>query len=495
MPVAVDASAIARVLGIAVNYVNLRQGSTLFLPMRIVVLAQGATAGSYPSTKFQVFSAGDAGDAVGYGTPAYHVVNQLLPANGDGVGTIPVTVYPLSDGPSSVAAAASITPAGTQTAAAQCYVSIANVLSQAYVASPSDSMPQLVAKMVTAINAIPAMPFIASAGTSPDKVVLTAKWKGTTANGLLVQVIADALGVTYTTVQPTGGLVDPTVDAALAQIGNVWETFIVNAVGGATSLNTIQTFGEGRWNPLDFKPFVSFYGNTAASEATATSGTASRQTDRINCQLTSPGSNDMPWVVAARQVARIAYVANNNPAMGYGAQQADGITPGPDSSQWNYTTRNAALLAGSSTTSVVDGVVQIEDVVTPWAPTNENPPAYRYVVSLVKIWNVVFNAYLEFAQPEWAAAPLIPDDQPTINPDARKPKNAVTRLASIFDGLGAQAIISDTKTAKASIVAVIDGQNPNRLDVTATFAVSGNTNVKAITFSWGFFFGGVSAAA
>ena len=63
-------------------------------------------------------------------------------------------------------------------------------------------------------------------------------------------------------------------------------------------------------------------------------------------------------------------------------------------------------------------------------------------------------------------------------------------MNAILDGLGLAAIISDPKAAKEATVAAIDGSNPKRLNLTTTFALSGNTNIKAISQNFGFFFGG-----
>ena len=54
---AVDASAVARVVGIRTEFVDLRGGRVTLLPQRIAVIGQGNTASTYPTTKLQVTSA------------------------------------------------------------------------------------------------------------------------------------------------------------------------------------------------------------------------------------------------------------------------------------------------------------------------------------------------------------------------------------------------------------------------------------------------------
>ncbi len=111
------------------------------------------------------------------------------------------------------------------------------------------------------------------------------------------------------------------------------------------------------------------------------------------------------------------------------------------------------------------------------------------MVDIVKLQNIIFNLDLIFATPEWDGAPLIPDDQPTTNRDAKKPKAAVAAVASMLDSLGLNAIISDPETAKENTLAEIDSGNPKRLNVSTTVQLSGNTNIISVDLNFGFFFG------
>ena len=487
---AVDNSAVGRIIGINTKFKNLRNNSVLFLPQRIAVVGQGATASSYVTTKREVTSALEVAQLYGYGSPLHLAVNQLLPANGLGVGNIPVTVYPLQDDPSGVAATGSITPSGSITEATAYRVSVNNILSEQFVVSPGDSVADIVTAVTNAMNAVLDLPVTAVDNTTV--VDLTAKWEGVSSNDVNVEIIgSQSVGVSYAVVQPTGGLVNPDVDVALNQIGNVRETLLLNCmdIADTASLDKYNTFGVGRWGALVRKPIMVFTGNTITSMATATTVSDGRKTDYVNGQLVAPGSDDLPFVVAAAQLVRIAMVANNNPPQDYGSQQASTLTPGADGDQWLYTVRDAAVKNGSSTVEIKDGVVNISDVVTFYHPDGDPIPAYRYAVDIVKLQNIIYNIDLEFEKVEWAGAPLIPDNQPTVNRSAKTPKAAVAAIASIIDNLALNAIISDPESAKNSIQAAINPQNPKRLDLAVTVKLSGNTNVISIDLNFGFFFG------
>jgi phage tail sheath gpL-like len=487
---AVDASAVARVVGIKTEFRDLRGGRAVLLPQRIAVIGQGATSSVYSTDKTRVTSANQAGQLFGYGSPVHLAVRQLLPLSGDGVGTIPVTVYPLVDDASGVAAAGDVTPSGTATEAASYVLRIGGIRSDSFVIDTTDAVADMIDKMVTAVNAVPEMPVTAVDGTT--QLDLTAKWEGASGNDITIEVLGSTTaGITFALTQPTGGLVNPDVQPALDQIGDVWETLLLNCmdIADTVTLDKYSTFGEGRWGALTRKPLIAFTGNTEVSANTAITVTDARKTDRTNVQLVAPGSTSLPFTVAARQLARIAKVANNNPARNYGSQQATGLIPGADGDQWLYNDRDLAVKGGSSTSTVRDAVVTIGDVVTMYHPSGDPLPAYRQVVDIIKLMNTIFNFDLEFVSTKWDGMPLIPDGQPTINPDARTPIAVQAAIAAIVDGLANEAILSDPASIKASIITEIDSQNPKRLNASVTVRLSGNVDIISVDLDFGFYFG------
>ena len=489
---AVDASAVARVVGIKTTFKDLRAGGVLFLPQRIAVVGQGASAATYSTTKAQHTSAFAVGQAYGFGSPLHLAAKQLFPTNGDGVGTIPVTFYPLRDDGAGVPAAGDITPSGAATGTGTFRIKINNIASEQFTVLAGDTVADICDKIVVAMSAVLDLPVLVTDNTTD--VGVAAKWGGLSGNDLFIELEAtaeDNSGISFAFTQPTGGAADPDISTATDQIGNVWETLVLNCFNksNTTALDDLQTFGEGRWGALVRKPFVSFIGATDTTVNAAIAVPDARKTDRVNAQLVAPGSNDLPLVVAARQLARIAVIANNNPPRDYGSLQATGLTPGADGDQWLYTARDQAVKGGSSTIEVKDGVVNLSDTVTFFHPDGDPIPAYRYVADVIKLQNIIFNLDLIFAVPEWDGAPLIPDDQPTVNRDAKQPKAAVAAVAALTDSLALNAIISDPETAKASIQAGINPQNPKRLDVRVTYQLSGNTNIISIDLDFGFYFG------
>jgi len=587
----IDASAVARVLGIETTYKDLREGAVLYLPQRIAVIAQGATDAAYGSTKFAARTAGEVGSKVGYGSPAHLAMLQLQPINGDGVGTVPVTVYPLQQAAGATEATGDITALGTQTRAASYRVKVGGIRSSSFTIPVGASVSDILGSVMVAIQSVLEMPvtvlptYGAAASTpgtntgngtvtalsvvgtprpgsyklavtgaisdggkfvlsDPDgiavssvtltpapggttevdaaglqftvtdgttdfvvgdnftievpatKLDLTSKWKGSSANAIRLSVEGESYGVSFAFTQPSGGAGNPSVASALGQIVDVWETLILNGldVTDTEALDELATFGEQRWGELVRKPFVSFVGTTAAAVAEATAVSAGRRTDRVNAQIVSPGAEDLPVVVAARALARIARIANNNPPRDYGSQRLTGLTPGPDGAQWDYRTRDMAVKNGSSTIEIKDGIVCLSDVVTFYRPTGEEPPGFRYVCDIVKLQNIIFNLSLIFENEDWDGAPLVPNDQPVVNYAARKPKDAVAAANALIDSLGLYAFLSDPASAKKKTTASINAMNPKRLDLRLIVQLSGNTVQKGIELGFGFYFGASAAA-
>ena len=584
LSIAIDPNAVARVIGIKTIFQNLRGGFP-FLPMRIGVVGQGNTASqaSYSTDKETVLSAKAVGDAYGYGSPIHLAVKQLLPPQGGGVGIIPVTLFPLKDDGSGVAAAGDIASVGTQTTAASYRILINKIASLFFVLAVGDNENDAIRKMIPAINGVLDMPVIVdhdtvSAGaavpgagdtgdgtfgaitpdqptvlpggyslvciddstptaeifsvTDPDgnlqdpltvgvayddhfattlaagladfvvgdsftiemsatQLDMTAKWKGVSGNDIYAELSGTVAGITFAVTQPTGGLVEPDVDIALNQVGDIWETLFVNCLSKSDTgtLAKYTDFFEPRWEATKRKPAMVFSGETTVAVADAYAIPDARPTDRINSQIVSPGSRNLPFVVAAKGVAGIAVIANNNPPVDYAGQKLSGITPGLDSEQWDETKRNTAVINGSSTIEVVDNIPELSDTVTFYHPTGEDPPAYRFVNDIIKVWNIIFRLALIYESENYKGKVLIPNGQPTSNPDARSPSDVVAATAKMLGESGLDAIISDPDTAKSTIQAQISGTNPRRTDVNFTYQISGNWGIISVDANWGFFFG------
>ena len=503
MPASTAFSPSRRARGVAIEtrYKQLGAAGTRYRPVRIAVFGQADANYSGSMAKRQVFTKEEVGELYGYTSPLYLMVRNLLPSNGDGVGDIPVWVYPLTVG-TGVQAVATLTPSGTQTKTQTYYVKVNNLLSAPITMVKDDTVADFIGAAVSAINGVIGMPGLAADETT--YMSFTAGWDGANGSNLYLEVVApDDAEMSFAIVQPTGvgdsvvgsGTID--VEAAgegLNLIGEAWDTHVISALDydDDTNLDKFELFGEGRWQPEVRKPLIVFTGTNEATLATLTAVTDARKDDRTNVICPNPGSNDLPFLIAADYVRRIAKRANENPPFDYGGLIMPALSPGLDSVQWSSSQRDTAVKAGLSTAEIVDGAVRISDVVTCYHPTGEDPPAYSYAVDIEKIATMIYQFELEFNGSNWLGHPLIPNDQATKNPEARKPNDAIAAMWRIFDNAALDAIISDPDFAKENSTADISSVNPKRLDIVATFKLSGNANVIAITLNFGFYYGGNS---
>jgi phage tail sheath gpL-like len=474
-------------VAIGTEYKQLGAANVRFRPSRIAVIGQGNDGVTYSTDKRQVFGQNEAGDLYGYGSPVHLAVSQLLPINGDGVGSIPVTVYPLAD-PAGTASAGTVTPSGTVSGSAQRYVvKINNIRSLEIAMTDTQTVADFTAAATIAINGVPEMPVTASDGTTV--LNLAAKYTGTMGDEIVIEIESpDGADITFVVVQPTGGVGAVDITTGLTQFGDVWESHIVNcADANTTNFDEYSTFGEGRWEATTAKPLVCVSG-IADTFSNATAITDARKTDRVNCLVNVAGGKDLPYVIAGRAVARCARVANVDPARDYVGQTLTGLVAGADSDQFTDAQNDSAQKLGLSTTVKRDGVLQINQLVTMYHPTGEDPAPYAYIVDIQKLSAMIYSIDLIFRP--WLGDPLVPNDQAISSTSAKKPRMALARLGQLYDSAGLAAIISDPDYAKENSQANIGTTNPKRLDILAVFKLSGNANVISIDQNFGFYFGG-----
>jgi len=479
---------ITRVVGVDVEFVNFNLGKATLLPQRLAVIGQGNTLSTYSEDKYTVTSAAAVGAIYGYGSPLHLACRQLFPDNGDGIGGIPVTIYPLVDDDAGVTAAGSIDATGTATETASFKIKVGGIQTGNITIETDDTAATALGKIKTAINAVLAIPVIA--GTVGGGVLpLTAKWAGESGNDISIDISEiDVAGLVFSSVAFTGGLANPDVEDALILIGDVWETFILNCMNydDTDTLDTFQTWVEGRWLAEVKRPCIVTSGCCADYE-TRTAITDARKDDKTNPLAVSVDSPELPFVVAARWLAKVIPIANDDPAMNY-IGELTGLEAGPDIDQEDITVRNSSLKKGSSTNKKIGSIAVINDFITMYHPDEEGDyPAYRYVCDIVKLMNIVYN--VDIVQEAFKGRPMLPDadPQPVRSKTAVQPKNVKAVLKNLASSLNELAILADLAYTKANISVVISSVNPKRLETTFPVKVSGNVEVNDTVVKWGFY--------
>lgn len=486
----VSASAISRVTGVEVSYKNFNAGKAALLPQRLAIVGPGNSNVAYSTKKYECeSSAALVAERYGYGSPLHLAALQLFPLSGNGA-SFPVTIYPVAEGDNAVAAAGSLGITGTATENGSGKIYIGGIVAE-FAVTKDDTGDDVLAKVKTAINGVLNMPV--TAGDLVDHAIpLTAKFKGTIGNQVKTELQADIVGLTFSVTQLSDGSIDGDVDAALAAIGGVWETVVLDLYpyNNTTNLDKYQNWGEGRWGVLNKKGCLVAHGCTD-NYATRTAVTDARPNDYINFLIPSVGSREMPFVVAAKGlVSDIMTQADKDPACGYKGLLT-GLHTGDDLVQEDYNVRNQAVSKGSSTNIKEGSAARLNDIITFYHPVTEGKyPSRRYVVDMMKLMNVVYNVRLIMEADGMIGVPLVPDADVVTNPNAVQPKMVVTALVNLAKSLAKKAIISDAKFTKKNLEVKIDSENPKRLNVKFPVKLSGNIEVSSTDVFFGFYLGG-----
>lgn len=487
---------VARGLAIKTEYEAPTLNTPKGRPVKIVVYGIPQESVSVASTPFEHVSLSDSASRVGRKSTIYHTLKMLKPQFGLGVGSIPIIVFPLTV-TTGGQAAGSITPTGSVTAGS----------SQTYTIKENNQVVGEVT-MTGATGAATVADFcdLATTAINAKLDAQCAAVDGTTAVNLTVGYETDAgdfvhyeiesptdAELTFVIVQPTGGAGSIDLDTVWAIFGDNWHSHVVNATGDATTsatLNAASTFGEARWAPTVHKPFKHYTGSNEATAATIRAITDARTTDRTNSIKWTPDSNDLPWTIAGRMVAQLALTSNADPAQDAQLRKCDLLTVGADAYQLNTDGRDLAVKDGLSTIEVIDNSVYISDSVMCYHPAGEDPPAWRKDVAIEKECAVIYNVDTIFSNPADAGNPLAQDGKTVTNPNARKPSYFKQKIDSLFDALEAAAIISDAENAKEQSSVEISGSNPDRLDVTLVYDLTGNNSVNSVNNKFSYYVGG-----
>ena len=483
----VSASAVSRVTGVAVTPRNFNTGSAAMLPQRLVVIGVGNSDVNYDTKKHVCEgTAYEIGERYGFGSPLHLAALQLFPQVGSGA-AFPVTFIGVKTGEDDAAASGQITVSGSATSAGTVAITLAGLKIEVATAK-GDTAASIKDKIIAAVNAQTNRAATASSAGAEGAVVnLAARWKGVLGNRISLEVSSDVSGVTFSVGKFSSGAGTPDVTSALSEIGtSVWETFVLDtfdymtksnsAISAASTLDTYQTWGEGRWDTLTKMPALVAHG-CVDDFATRTAVSDERKTDYINFFITSVGSSELPFVVAAKGLLGMLTVADENPPQNY-KNVLTGLSRGDDTVQEAYTVRNQSVLKGASTNIVNGSVAQLNDIVTFYHPDADGKyPSRRYVVDAVKLMNIVYNLRLITEADDVVGAPLVPDEQITTNPTALQPKTFKTWFRNLANSLGLNAIISDVDFTLDNITVSIDSENSKRVNYVFPVKVSGNVEV------------------
>lgn len=472
------------------------------LPQRIAILAEANTANqaTLDTTAKEITSAQQAGELYGFGSPIHSIMRILRSNYGANVGGIPTIVYPQAVAVGATAKIVTLTPTGVATGSGVHTVVIAgrngleggsyniNIVA-------GDSTDEITAKIYAAVSNVLACPATVTDTTYEN--YFTTKWKGLTANDFNVTVDTGKsdLGITYTIATTQAGAGTPSVQSALDQFENNWNTIVINGYGLASSVITeLQAFNgipdpdspTGRFEGIVMKPFIALSGSVSADPSATTDALKDEVTIAV---CPAPLSAGFPYEAAANMAALFARTSQDTPHLDVsGRTYPDMPTPLSIGAMAQYLNRDAIIKKGCSTVDLAAGKYKIMDFVTTYHPVGETPPQFRYCRNLMLDLNVRFGYYVK--EQINVVDHVIANDTDTVSATkVIKPKQWKQVLFNYFAELVNRGLIVEASFSEDSLEVGLSTSNPDRLETFFRYKRTGIARIASTTAEAGFNFG------
>jgi len=463
--------------------------------------ANTANQGALDITKKEVTSAQEAGELYGFGSPIHQILRILRPSNSSGVAGIPTVVFPQETAGDAKPTEIEWTVVGNATKNATHTLEVNgrdNLDFQTYDYSvvKDDTPTVTAAKIVLAVNSVLGSPFTAT--SSAGVVIFLTKWKGATSDtaGVIISNQGDAAGVTYSQTNKSSGAGTVDLAPSFAQFGSTWYNSIINPYADKLEqfeqINGVP-FGvtpTGRYNAIDFKPFLAFFGSVEDDKDDLI--TITNATDRIN-EVTNvlcpaPNSAGFSWEAAANMVALSARVMQDTPQLTVNNQSYPDM-PTPNSGvigdMADYNNRDLLVKNGCSTVLLENGSYKVQDLVTTYHPEGEIPLQYAYPRNL----NIDFNIREGYGLLETLNVKdhvIIADSQVSDAAKTIKPRQWQSILSDYFEDLATRALITEPEFSKESCSVQRGETNPDRFETFFRYKRTGVARIESTTVEAGY---------
>lgn len=484
MPVAFDfvpGGAVASAVFLENKYKKGKNSSN-FIPQRIALLAQHLAAKS-PTEQiaYPVTDADEVAAVAGYGSEAHYMALKLFGA----MGATPalVDLYNLAAG--TTEATGTIVFATTATSAGTWTIKIGSRRFTFGVASGDTASVQgdaLAAVINGDVN------FPVTAVNTTGSVALTSKWKGESANGIVLAKVTTGQepgASTCTVTTMASGAGDPTVATALAAFGTTRYTWVLTPYNTDTTADLIETAGDARINPLVKKPFISVMGYTG-TRANFITALASRNSP-WTCLFPVEGSPNHPGEIAASLVGVCAVSANADPNRPYKTLKLTGIEAGTGT-PWTWAQQDAVEVLGGSTFDVVEGAVYVHDLLTTYTTNASAAPdtSWRYVETVTNTQAKLYDLDLMLLSEPFDRAVIVDNAAQTDLEYALSPVKIKAYFLARFDFWTERAWSFMRQLMVDSLVVEINATNPGRIDVEFTDYVTSGLRIIAVRRNWSF---------
>ena len=435
----------------------------------IVIGQQGATGTAAPLTQNRITSDGTADQLYGKGSMLAGMLKILRKANS----YTELWAMGIGDISAGAAATATLSVTGTATAAGTLALMINGVSVQVGISAEATA-EAVAASIIAAVNKLPDTQVTAALKKdSTADVILTANWKGATANAMDARLNyytgeQTPAGVEVAITAFTGGTGTPDVAAVVAALGDDWYTDIVFPFNDTQSLNTIRDELLTRWGPLkmiEAQLWTAFRGTHAES---GTFGDA-----RNDWLISCIGTNIAPqphWLWAASYGGIASYYLANDPARPLQTLVLPGILPPGKTIRWDMQERNLLLHDGIATHYVdASDSVCIEREITMYRVNQFGDADTSYLdvqspATLGRIRYVIKNRFTNRYPRHKLAGDdvleLLEPGQPVMTPKIARAELLDIALTELIPA----GLVEDFDDYKDTLEVYLDGSDKNRLN-------------------------------
>ena len=364
--------------------------------------------------------------------------------------TATVYLLPLADDPNASKAAAEVALSGTAVSPGTLAL-YADGDRFPVAVVPGDTAITVAARLMAAF-AQATTSFTPTVGTNNQTIILTARNAGLAGNDMDVRVNFGGLlagevlpaGLTAAITPAAGGAVNPTLDAALANLGDLQIDFYALPYSDSVSLDGIKTLLDARWSWSRAQFGQCFTSQRGTLGAATTLGAA--RNDQYTSILPAYGSPTHPSLWAAAYTATAAVSIKADPALPINTAVIAGVLAPAIQDRFDFDERGTLLYSGMSTFKVQnDGTVVVERAITT-AQTADGVPSTAYlnverVSTLTSLTRSLLNDLATtFARRVLVSdADTIPAGSSRVNAKLIKAHIVASYLAAVANGLAQNA--------------------------------------------------------
>ncbi|OEJ15475.1 hypothetical protein BFL38_14400 [Brachyspira hampsonii] len=436
------------------------------IPRKMLVLGSADT--SYLGAKDKIISISKAKQAERFGVGSQ--LHQMLKGIFDTSLSFEVYASAISEAEDASEATADITVTGTATKNGTIYIYIGGIRVSVNVKTGEDAS-QIHNNMITAISSVLDVPVKAADGT--DKVTLTSKWKGKTANEITLSqgineeetnAMPEGISLTFSSETLEGGLGDVSLEKVLSEFDSTYYTSIATAFTDTENLNLLMDRSEELFSATEKRGFY-VVGGYNEKESDYISLVENRN-DKYYCAFWAEQSITPKYMIAALACRSIENSLAESVAVAFGGA-IDGIIAGKSPYRKFEEIDDIVRKGGSYSVYNSYGEVLFKDTFTTYKTADDGSEsnAYSFLQTIGKLQVLQYEMNDVFSKAPYYKAVLV-SDEASVRSDvnAVKPKTAKATLTTLIRDWEGKGLLNNATSSIENITAQI-GSAAGRLEV------------------------------